>query len=94
MAQIVSKFGGVSVGDIVTFKGGGPNFLVAGFQAPEPAAPIDPMTPGAAFVEASPVARLMWFNTITGAVMTTTIPVSALTVKTPVEPVAPPAPRP
>ena len=53
---------GVSVGDIVTFKGGGPNFLVAGFQAPEPAAPIDPMTPGAAFVGPQPGPRELVFS--------------------------------
>lgn len=94
MTQIVSKCGGVSVGDIVTSKAGSPDLLVVGFQGPEPTAPIDPRTPGVTFIEESPVARVVWFNTTTGAAMSTTLPVSALTVKTPVEPVAPAAPRP
>jgi hypothetical protein len=86
MAQIVTKFKDVSVGDVVNLKSGSPDLTVVGFAMADAVGPIPPTTAGATFVEESLAAVCYGFTT-TGAPISAKFPVEVLNVKTPVAPV-------
>lgn len=85
MSQIVTKFNGISVGDVVNLKSGSPDLTVVGFSVADAVGPIPPNTSGATFVEESLAAICSGFST-TGAPISAKFPVGVLNVKTPVEP--------
>ena len=88
MTQVVTKYAGVAIGDVVNLKSGSPDFTVIGFAAADSLGVISPMTPGATFVEESLVAVCYGFSTA-GAPVTAKFPVEVLNIKTPVAPVDP-----
>ena len=83
MAQVVTKFKDVSVGDVVNLKSGSPDLTVVGFAMADAVGPVPPSTPGATFVEESLAAVCYGFNTA-GAPISAKFPVEVLNVKTPV----------
>jgi hypothetical protein len=85
MAQIVTKYNGISVGDVVNLKSGSPDLTVVGFAVADAVGPVPPNTAGATFVEESLAAVCFGFNTA-GASISGKFPVEVLNVKTPVAP--------